>query len=513
MLSDLQTGEFIYEQPALSGVEYAFKHALTQEVAYNSLLIERRKFLHERAAESMESLYAERLEDHLSELAHHYERSGNSRKALEYLKRAGQQAVGRSAHVEAVGLFRSALELLKAVPETPERDQEELELQLGLGVPLHAIKGTSAPEMRETYARARELCRQMGETRQLFPVLVGLWGFYNGRAELGTARQLAEQLLSIAEDRQDPDLLLIAHDTVGENMYSGGEFVPARTHLERASALYNPSRHRSLPSLYWMNRGVNSLAYAGNALWILGYPDQAVDRVDRALALARELSHPYSLCFALILSSRVHVLRGQGEAALKFADATVRVCAEHGFQLMAAFGICFRGAALIVCGQAGEGISQLYEGLASMRAYGAQLAQTGYGAALADGCVALGRVEDGFAAVTEALAAAERTGERSVEAELHRLKGVLTLARGAVPSAEVGAEAEKCFRRAIEIARRQEAKSWELRATMSLARLLAKQGHRDEARAMLADIYGWFTEGFDTADLKDAKASLDELAG
>jgi predicted ATPase len=169
MLSDLQTGEFIYEQPALPGVEYAFKHALTQEVAYNSLLIERRKLLHERAATSMESLYAERLDDHLNELAHHYELSGNTRKALEYLKRAAQQAVGRSAHMEAIGLFRSALELLRAVPETLERDQEELELQLGLGVPLHAIKGTSAPEMREIYARARELCRQMGESPHYSP--------------------------------------------------------------------------------------------------------------------------------------------------------------------------------------------------------------------------------------------------------------------------------------------------------------------------------------------------------
>src|SRR5260370_41025083 len=294
-LSDLEVGECSGEQTSLAGVEYAFKHALTQEVAYNSLLIERRKFLHERAAGSMESLYAERLEDHLSELAHHYGLSDNTRKALEYLKRAAQQAVGRSAHMEAVGLFRSALELLRAVPETLERDQEELELQLGLGVPLHAIKGTSSPEMRETYARARELCRQMGESPQLFPVLVGLWGFYNIRAELGTARQLAPPLVSIAEDRQDPDLLLIAHDTVGENLYSGGEFVPARTHLERASSLYYSARHGSLVSLYWMDRGVNSLAYAGRTLWVLGYPDQAVDRVNRALAWRESCPTPIAL--------------------------------------------------------------------------------------------------------------------------------------------------------------------------------------------------------------------------
>src|SRR5260370_15992238 len=494
-LSDLEVGECSGEQTSLAGVEYASKHARTQEVAYNCLLIESRKFLHERAAGSMESLYAERLEDHLSELAHHYGLSGNTRKALEYLKRAAQQAVGRSAHMEAVGLFRSALDLLRAVPETLERDQEELELQLALGVPLHAIKGTSAPEMRETYARARELCRQMGESPQLFPVLVGLWGFYNMRAELGTARQLAQQLLSIAEDRQDPDLLLIAHDTLAENMFSGGEFVPARTHLELASSLYDSARHSSLASLYWMNRGVNSLAFACSALSYLGYPDQAVDRVNRALALARELSQPYSLNMTQVISSRTHALRGQGEAALKCADEAVRLATERGFQFLA-YGICVRGAALIVCGQAEEGVKQLREGLASMRAFGAQLAQTAYGAALADGCVALGQADDGLAAVTTALATAERTGERNVEAELHRLKGVLTLARGAVPSAQVGAEAEQCFRLAIEIARRQEAKSWEMRATTSLARLLDKQGKRDEERTMLAEIYDWFTDSF-----------------
>jgi predicted ATPase len=197
---------------------------------------------------------------------------------------------------------------------------------------------------------------------------------------------------------------------------------------------------------------------------------------------------------------------------LKFADAAVRLATERGFQFLA-YTISTRGLAQIVCGQAEEGVKQLREGLASMCAFGAQLVQKAYGAALAEGCVALGRVEDGLAAVTEALAAAERTGERDVEAELHRLKGALTLARGAVPDQSNAPEAQRCFERAIETARRQSAKSLELRATTSLARLLAKQGRRDEARAMLGEIYGWFTEGFDTADLKDAKALLDELAG
>jgi len=513
MLLDLQAGEFINEQPALTDVEYVFKHALTQEVAYNSLLLDRRRLLHERSGAAIEEIWSGRLDDHLSELARHYERSGNTRKALEYLRRAGRQAMARSAHAEAVELFTPALELLKTLPETPERIQHELSLQLGLGTALQCIKGWAAPEVDWAYARAYELCRQLGETPRLFPVLFGLWGVSLLRAQLQTAREQAQQLMSIAQNRPDADLLLVAHVVLGQVLFFLGEFVPARAHLQYASSLYDPARHRSLVALYsGLDQVEVSLVYAAWTQWSLGYPDQAVDRVEQARALAEELSHPFSLCHALYFLSALHSFRREGAAALKFADESVRLATDHGFQQLLASAICARGGAKVERGEAEEGIAQLREGLASLYASGSGLAQTlvlGWQAAAYG---RLGRLEEGFAAVAEALAASQRTGECFFQAELHRLRGDLLLKRDAQESeSKVEGEAEVCFRQAIEIARRQQAKSLELRATTSLARLLAKRNHC-EAHAMLAEIYNWFTEGFDTADLKEAKALLDELS-
>jgi tetratricopeptide (TPR) repeat protein len=362
LLGDLQSGEFIYEQPAFPDPEYSFKHALTQEVAYNSVLIERRRLLHERTGAAIEDIYAGRRDDHLSELARHYERSGNTRKALEYLGRAGQQAMARSSHAEAVGLFTSALELLKTLPETAERIQQELALQLGLGWALQCIKGLTAPELDAVYGRARELCRQLGETPQLFLVLVGLWLLSVSRAQLQPAREQGQLLLSIAQSRPDADALLMAHGALGATLFFLGEFVLARTNFERASSLYEPARHRSLAPLSpGVDMRVTALIYAVWNEWLLGYSDQAVARVEQALALAEELSHPYSLCLALYFSSALRTLRREGEAALKFADESVRLAVDHGFQQLLAYAICFRGGALVERGQAEEGIAQMRE--------------------------------------------------------------------------------------------------------------------------------------------------------
>jgi len=402
------------------------------------------------------------------------------------------------------------MELLDSVPETPHRIQQELAIQLGLGVSLQFVKGWAAPEVERVYGRARELCRQMGESAQMFMVLVGLYAFYLVRAELDAARELAQQLLSIAQGRQDAALLVRAHHAMGESLYMQGEFAQGRTHFERASSLYEPIRHRSLAAIYGVDFGVHSLQSGGWTLWNLGYPDQAVVRVEEALTLARKLSHATSLVLALLFSGLIHAMRGEGEAALKTADALVLLATEEGARLGMAWGICIRGRALIQQAQAEEGVRQLREGLASARATGAEVMQTYWLAAIAEGCARAGGTEDGLAAVTEALAAVERTGERLNEAELYRLNGELMLRLGSSDS-KVEEEAEKCFRPAIEIARKQRAKSFELRATASLARLRARQGRRDEGRTMLADIYGWFTEGFDTADLKDAKGLLEEL--
>ena len=262
MLSSLQHKEFLYEQPAFPEVEYIFKHALTQEVAYNSVLQERRKVLHERTAQAIEALFHSKLEEHYSELAHHYSRSGNTQKAVEYLGLAGQQAVQRSANAEAITHLTAALELLKTLPDTPERAQQELTLQITLGVPLLATRGFSAPEVGQVYARARELCQQVGETPQLSRVLFGLGVFYGMRGELQTAGDLAEQHLRLAQSVQDPALLLVAHRVRGFNFYCAGELVLAREHLEQAIALYDPQQHRTLAFTYGTDTGAFSLSAA-----------------------------------------------------------------------------------------------------------------------------------------------------------------------------------------------------------------------------------------------------------
>jgi tetratricopeptide (TPR) repeat protein len=511
MLSALQAGEFIYEQPAVAGIEYTFKHALTQEVAYNSLLLERRKLLHEGAGAAIEALYAERLDDYLSELARHYQRSANSAKALEYLGRAGQQALQRFSHAEAIGLFTSALELLQTLPVTAERLEQELMLQLGLGAALTAAKGWAALEVGEVFARACKLCRQIGETPHLFQALGGLSSYYNVRGEMETALELAKQLLSIAQNAEDAALLPAAHYAMGVTLSFMGQFIPARTHLELSCSLYDPAQYPSHAVPYFgCDVAVHSLSILSYTLWYLAFPDQAVDTVERAVALAQELGHPFSLCMALWMSMNVHALRGDATAALKFTDAYIQIANERGFQMFSPLAILDRGAALVVGGQAEEGIAHLREGLDAARAIGAEALRSGYLPYLAVGYALLGRVEEGFVPLAEEMAFVESTGFRCFEPDLYRFKGELTLMR---PGAISNSEAESCFRQAIEVAHLQNAKSWELRATTSLARLLASEGRRDEARAMLAEIYNWFTEGFDTVDLKEAKALLDDLTG
>ncbi len=331
LLSHLQRGEFIYEQPAFPDVEYVFKHALTQEVAYNSVLVERRRVLHERTAQAVERIYRDGLEEHYSDLAHHYSRSGNTEKAVEYLKLAGQQAVRRSANAEAVSYLTTALDLLKTLPDTPERKQQELTLQITLGVPLVAAKGHGVPEVERVYTRARELCQQVGETPQLFPVLVGLWRFYNLGAELRTTRELAEQIMSLARNTQDPALLLQAHRALGWTLLCCGEVTESQTHIEQAIALYNPQKHHSHAFLYGVDPGVYCLSCSAHALWLLGYPDQALKRMQEAITLARGLSHRFSLTIALGLGSRIHQYCRDVQAVRELQEAEMALVNEQGF--------------------------------------------------------------------------------------------------------------------------------------------------------------------------------------
>jgi predicted ATPase len=508
MLADLQAAEFIFEQPDTGGVEYVFKHALTQEVAYNSLLIERRKQLHEQAGQALESIFSEQLDDHLSQLAHHYSLSDNLDKAIEYLGRAGQQAMQRSAHADAITNLTSAIDLLQKLPDSPARIHRELVLQLTVGSALIAVKGWAAKEVERTFIRAQQLCTKLGEPPEVFPVSFALFSMYFLRAELQTAYSLAEQLLQQAQSALDASLTMYAHVAMGDTLFQMGDLLRAKEHLEKAISLYDFGTHQTLALRFGVDAGVNGLSYSASMFWLLGYPNQALRRANESLALARDLSQPQSLAFAENFVGLLHLLRREARAAQGSADALKALSAEHGFILWSAMGRMRQGSAMAIQGRNEEGLAQIEKGLAGYLATGTGLGLPQCLCKFAEACLAIGRVDDALDALMEALTIANEREDRVDEPEIHRLKGELLLKQ----SPSNAEEPEICFRKAIEVARKQSAKSWELRATTSLARLLASQGRRDEARTILADIYNWFTEGFDTADLKDAKALLDELS-
>ena len=524
VLSHLQGAEFIYEQPAFPEVEYIFKHALTQEVAYNSLLVERRKALHERTAQAIEVMFHSRLEDHYSNLAHHYSRSMNTEKAVTYLYLAGQQAVQRSANAEAINSLSAALEFLKTLPDTPERTRQELVLQIALGVPLMATKGWSAPEVERAYVRARELCEQLGDTRQLFSVVRGLWECYEAQGKLGASRELGEQLFGLAENTADPALLVVAHNVLADSLYWEGQFAAARSHAEQGMVLYDRQQHHALAALYGgYDPGVAYLSFEALSVWALGYPDRCSQKMSDLLTLAYELPHhPYSVAFAQYIATWFSQYRREGQAVLEHAEAAISLSTAQDFPWFMAGATIVQGWALARQGEQAEGLVRIHQGLALSRAVGGELAQSYFLALLAETHGDSEQTEEGLAVLAEALAAVYRTGERFWEAELYRLKGQLALQsqvpslKSKVPSTQhptpdTQTEAEACFLKAIEIAQQQQAKSLELRAVMSLSRLWQQQGKRDEARQVLTEIYGWFTEGFDTMDLQEAKALLEGL--
>ena len=514
-LINLQGLEFIYEKSLFPELEYIFKHALTQEVAYNSLLKKRRKEIHERIGVAIEKIYQDRLEEYYELLAYHYMKSENKQKAVEYLNLSGQQAVQRSANAEAVSHLTSALELLKTLPDTPERTQQELTLQITLGTSLAAMKGHGAAEVERVYTRARELCQQVGEILQLSPVLFGLWRFYNFRSELQTARELAEELMSLARNAQDPALLQQAHRALGAALFYHGEFGPSQAHLEQAIAISDSQQHGSLAFHYGIVSRVYCLTLAAYALWLLGYPEQALKKREEALILAQGLSHPYSLAFALSHGALLYQYRREVQAAQEQAEAAIVVCTEQGFPYWLAMGTILRGWAIAEQGQEEEGIAQMRQGLAAYRATGAELRRPDYISLLAEAYGKEGQAEEGLNLLAQALNTVNKTGERWYEAELFRLKGEFLLkSEIQAPQSEIEkfSEVETCFRQAIDITRRQSAKSLELRAVMSLSRLWQQQGKNAQARHKLAEIYGWFTEGFDTPDLKEAKALLEEIS-
>jgi predicted ATPase len=379
---------------------------------------------------------------------------------------------------------------------------------IALGASLRAVKGYAASEVGETYTYARQLCQSLDNPHQLFPVLRGLWDYYNVRGESLTARELGEQILTLAEQVQDAAMLVVVHRILGSKLFYAGAVADAHTHFAQGIALYDSQQHHVAGLLYGEDDRVACRSFAARTLWFLGYPDQGLAQSQQGVTLAQQRAHPLSLDSALRQAAMFHQFRREVRVAQERAEASIRLATEQGLPYWIAFGTLLRGWALTHQGQAQAGVEQMHQGLTAWRANGAEIQRPYFLALLAEAYGTMGQPETGLTMLAEALTVVDKTGERWYEAEIHRLKGELLLQQ----SSSNQAEAETCFHHALEIARNQQAKSLELRAVMSLSRLWQQQGKRQEAHDLLAPVYEWFTEGFDTLDLMDAKALLEALA-
>jgi TOMM system kinase/cyclase fusion protein len=507
-LARLVEAELLYQRGVPPQTTYLFRHALIQEAAYQSVLKSTRQQSHGRIAQLLAERFPETVETQPELLAHHYTEAGLIAQAIPHWQLAGRRALDRSANMEAVAYLTKGLELLRTLPDTPERAQRELELQTVFGPALMATKGFTAPETGRVYAQARELCQRVRDASQLSEVLWGLRAFYFTRGEFQTAREVDEQLLSLAQRVRDPALLLAAHRALGATSLMLGELTTAQAHFEQGMALYDPQQHGGLAVIYGQDLGVGYLRNAARTLWLLGYPDQALQRIYEASTLARTLAHPHSLAEALCHVAHAHRYRREAPQTRQSAQEAIALSREQGFPGWLATGTLAQGWALAKQGEPEQGIAQMRQGLAAKQGQGMGQGRPIDLAYLAEVHLDMGQPEQGLRLLEEALAVAGNTGEHWWEAELYRLKGELLLA----VSTEHDAEAEACFCQALAVARHQQAKSLELRAAMSLSRLWQRQGKRDAARQLLVGVYGWFTEGFDTADLQEAKALLEELA-
>jgi predicted ATPase/class 3 adenylate cyclase len=483
---------------------YTFKHVLVQDAAYDSLLKSRRQELHRKVARVIEERFPGIKTTEPEVLARHLTAAGLDEAAIPHWRAAGELSKRRMALTEAIAHLTRGLEVTSTLPPSPERDACELELRTLLGPALIATRGFAAAEVEQTYGRARVLCRQMGDTRRIFPTLFGLWASYLVRGDLQAARELVEQLWQRARSAEDSAMLLVAHRAMATTFHFRGEFVFAQEHAAQGIALYDPQQHSSLALLYGEHPVVVCQCFAAHDLWYLGYPDRALASIQDALTLAQQLAHPFMLVHALAFAARLHLYRREGQLTRERAEATFALAAEHKIAFYLAHGTIFRGRALVEQGQGTEGIAQIRQGLAAYRATGAAGDLLPL-ALLAEAYGKVGQPEEGLLVLREALAELTK-GWRYCEAELYRLKGELLL--------EVSAEskAEACFHQALEIARHQQARSLELRAAVSLSRLWQGQGKHAAAHELLLAIYDWFGEGFETTDLREAKVLLEALA-
>jgi len=503
-LARLDEAEILFVRGEPPRSSYTFKHALVQEAAYESLLKRTRRELHGRVVEVLLAQFPERAAAEPEVMARHAELAGQTDEASTYYQRAGEQAQTRSAHGEAITQFRKAIALLATLPEGAQRDTHEVALQLLLGGSLIADRGFAHPEVEAPYERARVLCEAVGDAGRLGIAQLGLAYFNYNRGDVERGRALAAEVLALAEAQGSAELLVMAHQNVAEPEYYQGKFASSLTHCERAFALYDPARRSEfLPT--GSHIGVPALGYGAWNLWSLGWPDTALARAEEAVSLARRLNHPFSLVRGLFFETNIHRSRRDSARQQERAAEVLALSEVQEFPLFVGFGRYYYAAARVVAGDV-AGLPELLEAVSLIRQTGYQ--SPGMLMLLAETQQAAGQLAEARATVAAALKISAQLGQPVLDADFQRLDGELILATGGAPE-----EAAARYQQALDIARAQDAKSFELRAATSLARLWRDQGKRAEARDLLGDIYNWFTEGFDTADLKDAKALLEQLSG
>jgi tetratricopeptide (TPR) repeat protein len=504
---------------------YLFQHILFQRYLYNSLDEVERAHLHEEVGNILESLYGEQAEEISVQLARHFEEAGLVVKAIEYLQKAGQKASKLSAHQEAITHFNKCLNLLKALPDTPEKAQGELMLQLGLAAPLQATKGPAAPEVGRAITRVQDLYQQLGEPPQLLQALAAIAQFTSLRAEYRKTIELYEKIKRIAEEAGDALYSKIAGGFGTWSYLNIGDFPESLTTAKMWIDVYDPEQHVPLMFIFGWDLGVVATLVSTWTLWFLGYPDKAAEKRDDAIALARKLKHPHTLAFALTFDIVIRIYRREFQGFKELVEELTQLSKEKGFIYWEMHGIFYMGYIQALEGQIEEGLTKMHQAMDTLDAIGAGTCFTRLYTRIMEAYIISRQTDKGLDIFDKAMEVLRTYDELYCEAELYRLKGELLLIKAEEANKQKGKpkknkdktgelekEAEALFQNSIELSRKQQAKSWELRAVMSLSRLWQKQGKKEEARKMLEEIYGWFTEGFDTADLKEAEALLEELS-
>jgi class 3 adenylate cyclase/predicted ATPase len=508
-LAKLVHAEILYQKGRPPRSTYTFKHALLEDALYNALVKGKRQQSHRRIAEVLEAQFPQTVETKPELLAHHFTEAGVTEKAIRYWLKAGQRSRERSALCEAIGHLTKGLAMVGTLAETRERDDLELPFLTALGPTYITARGYAAPEVGPTLLRASELCRRIDSPEQLFGVMLGMWEWRIVRADLRLGADLAAEGMALAEQLDDPGITMEALFMPGVTKFYRADFAGSHDCHEKALATYDDrERTRFWTAYTGHDAGVTHRCYLALTLWHLGFPDQALQMAREAGDLARRIGHAFSLSHALDFTAYLCHCCRLGAEVQAAAEEEMAIGTDQGFQLWHALGTLHKGAGMLLEGRREDGLPILLKGYREFRTTGAEVRVPTYLGMLADAYTHAARFEDAHQALTEGLAVAEKNDDRSHEAELHRQKGELLLAES--PD-QVGAT-EVCFRKAIETARRQRSRAWELRATMSLARLRQWQGRRDEARTTLAAVFDMFTEGFTMPDLVDAKALLESLA-